>query len=311
MHIVYRKRGSTANTLAAVTTFFNYAGFKSQPANYHLFADAWRSNSDIPLYTLELLLHGQRSSLNLPQSEFNLEPVRVKEPFFHKESGLNWIVKNLPDQFREIMWVDCDFIFSDYKELKKLPALLTQYKAVQCIKDLHYLDRSGNVVSSRRAIAATKRKGERGFHGGAWAASRDLWDSWGGLYSGGVIGGNDTVTAIASQNPNNRKVNLGRRNKETEKEIQEWAGRQSNYFQGRIVSLRGEARHMFHGDRDNRQYTDRHKMIRHLPPTAYRRDSKGFQQFNPDFLDRHNRPRDFQPDRDALLEYFASRREDD
>jgi hypothetical protein len=302
--IVIRGKRSAEPSIAAVTSFYNYAGFNSLRENYLRFSAEWAA-SKIPLYTVECLLPGQSPSL--PDAP-NLHRVTVADPFIHKESAINWMVPQIPAQYRQIVWTDCDYLFDDFAPFRRLPSLLTQQRAVQCISKLDYIDRRGIAFARKTAFAATPDSG--GFHGGTWAADRSLWDSWGGLYSGSALGGHDTVSLMSFYGPERFGAWTSRRHPAFRKEILDFCSRQSNHFAGRVGCLDVCASHLYHGQLANRRYVDKHTLVKHLPPGAFRRDAKGFLEFNRAWL-RNTRRYSFERDRLALLDYYRERAEDD
>ena len=317
---IIRTKGQSAavNQIAAITYFYNYAGFRSLAQNYRRFAAAWRAGTQIPLYTIECLLPGQQASL--PAGADTL-PVAVQDPFIHKESAINHAVREwLPAHYQTVIWTDCDYLFSDYGEFARLPSLLARYRAVQCMARLDYLDRQDQPYETKFAfagpqtggrIAKSEQRPRRGFHGGCWAADRALWNH-GGLYSGSALGGHDTVALMGMYGPRSFGEWTSRRHPEFRQEIKDWATRIHPYFAGQIGCLEQGARHLYHGQLARRQYVEKHQLVRHLPPSAFQRDVQGFLQFNRRWFRNHAlTERRFGNTRAALLNYYRSRNEDE
>ena len=151
------------NKTAAITYFYDYIGAPLLRQNYHAFKETWKENTEIPLYTVECLLPNQKP---LIQDAWH---IRVKDPFIHKESAINWGVQKIPTEFENIIWTDSDMIFEDYSNLELIPNVLCSHRAVQLATKLRHLDIEGNTERIRVSISRNKSKG---FHGGAWAIKR-------------------------------------------------------------------------------------------------------------------------------------------
>ena len=285
-----RSRDGRRDRIAAVTFFFDYVGFPQLRENYERFVARWRE-SGIPWFTVECVLRGQK-----PQLEGqNVSTVEVADPFIHKESAINYAVRRLPPEFQTVIWTDADMMFDDFAPMFELPERLTRARAVQVMRTLHYLNPNGAREKTKTAHAINPTNG---FQGGAWAASREFFERFGGLYSGSPVGGHDTVFLIGVYDLVRAwRWHLRRRAAPQAAEIVDWVRRVHPYFDARVDCLPIEAEHLFHGPLTYREYGDKHGLVQHLPSSAYRRDANGFLEF----------AAPHEGERQALLDYWHRR----
>lgn len=254
--------------MAAVAVLFNPTNYSKLVTNYHTFARAWAA-SGIPLYTAEVLLPGQSKSITGP----NVLHLNAKTPFFHKESAINFAVKNLPRNFDTVCWVDSDFVWDNYEWVGALRRSLELHPVVQMWRQLHDLGEHGETFRTIPSFAFSANKGSPG---GAWAADRRLFTEFGGLFDRWPMGGNDSLAAVGFSgaehgNPTRSGHLSGSKTLRSTKtrlatsimhEFDEWRARVTAWTGGRIGFLHEDVRHLFHGHRDQRSYHGRHLIVR-------------------------------------------------
>lgn len=280
---------------ACVTTFFDWSGNPYLARNHAAFRAHWQS-AGIPLYTVECHLKGIKPQLP-PQS--NLWRVAVKDPLFHKESAINFAVRNLPADFKVILYVDADMIMDDYRPLHRVPELLAgDVRAVQLMERVRYLDASGRWIEDKTAFDPGTREG---FYGAGWAYRREFFDVHGGFFDDYPLGGLDTCALIAAYGEANHPGRSGfwrMLEPDMARQAHSWCEVKQRYFGGRVAVLPITARHLWHGDLKDRRYMDRHRILRSTPIQSYRRDRNGFVEF------RHVEPRTYA----NVLKYWEGRR---
>lgn len=106
-----------------------------------------------------------------------------------------------------------------------------------------------------------------GHPGGAWAARRDLWKN-GGLYPYAIMGGGDTVFIYTIfgydfGTASYKSLNIG--DNSTFLPYAVWKKKITAYIKPVDVSyIPGSFIHEWHGDRNNRSYNTRHKILEKL-----------------------------------------------
>lgn len=275
--LIRRTGGNRGGKVACVTCFFDWANNPHIAANHERFRQHWKA-SGIPLFTVALHRKGDR--LQLP-SQPNLFRVQVKEPLFHKESALNYAVRQLPPEFTTVLYVDADMLIDDYRTLEPVPGMLANgINAVQLVGTVQYRDDAGQVTETRNAYNHVKRLG---FYGAGWAYRREFFDVHGGFYTGYPMGGLDTCALIAAyddaQDP--------RRNSfwrllppHIAKDAKAWCEVKGKYFGGKVSVLNNVAQHLWHGDLSTRRYVDRHQILRNVPAYCFKQDRNGFVEFD-------------------------------
>lgn len=273
------KRGSRPREhgkMACITCFFDWAANPWLAHNHEIFRQHWEQ-SGIPLYTVAL--HRKSDRLQLADHQ-NLMRVQVRDPLFHKESALNYAVKNLPADYQVILYVDADMLIQDYSALDQIPKLLAgNTRAVQAIGTVHYRGHDNRLTETRTAYNPAIRLG---FYGAAWAYRREFFDVHGGFYTSYPLGGLDTCALIAAYNDahNPRRRSFWKiLPPHISRDAKAWCEVKGKYFGGQVQVLNVEADHLWHGDLSNRKYVDRHRILRNVPPSCFKKDRNGFVEF--------------------------------
>jgi hypothetical protein len=181
-----------APDIAAVTCFFNPAGFRSLRRNYDRFRAALEAAA-IPLYTVELALGNTTHTIpppslsisslasspspsSPPQSlalsqpgdqtpcnnstiqRFNrcdshIHHVRSQSVLFAKENLLNLAFRLVPKRYTKLAFVDCDLLWSRPDWLWQASDLLERHAAVQLFQTIHHTDASGRIFRSGPSCA--------------------------------------------------------------------------------------------------------------------------------------------------------------
>lgn len=110
--------------------------------------------------------------------------IRTASTLWPKEAAINAAVRELPEEFDAVAWIDADVQLPDDWPAKAIEGLRTSYA-------LQLWSRSRDGDSSVGAI----RSITRGHAGYAWAAWRSLWTNGPGLFDRDLAGDNDAVMA--------------------------------------------------------------------------------------------------------------------
>lgn len=279
--------------VAGVTVYYNMSGYHQLLTNYHTFKQSWREDL-IPLWTVEVLLEGRTPEITGDR----VLHVYVREPFFHKESAINYGVSQLPPQFRKVVWSDCDLIWEDYSWMERVSPVLEDTYSIQLWDVIDDLDRRGRVAHSSKSVLADLRTGRPG---GAWASHREFFEKV-GLYNWNVVGGGDTVCSMGLGG-----WEVSRRYEQLFKvylpiyrpKVTRWVQDAIKVTGGRAELFRERIRHLWHGDKSNRQYMSRHALLDGVNPKLHLEcDANGFVQWV------GSRERN-----EKILEYFLNRKE--
>ena len=244
-----KSRRHPAEDLAIITTHFNPAGFQQLRDTYR----QWVKTMPPGVVTIELA----GSDADIP------EAIHVygghESIMWQKERLINYAVTLLKTSVRFVAWIDHDLIFSrgDWAQAG-VEAILSGLDCVQLFDRVDYLDRDGNAVSHQPGAVAQIQagRGPSGAPGGAWMASRQWVESIGGLYDRNIAGGGDAtfleaVTGIATAFSERQAPRL-----------MEDCKRYCEHVGGaKFGHIAGAVKHLWHGDRSNRQYISRDEIL--------------------------------------------------
>ena len=281
---------------------------------YRLFNDFVKrievEEEHVNLFIVELAYGDQKFIVTSNKNKKHLQ-IRTETPIWHKENMINLGVKHLlPTGYKAFAWIDADIEFDSSSWALDTLKLLNGCKDVvqlfsHCV-DLNH-DKSTLSVFNSAGFSFSKgksytRNGKDYWHPGfAWAITRKAYEKIGGLYDKGVLGSGDNIMSLSFINNvefmNNEKYHEDYNNSMFE-------------FQEKAKTLRlgytpGLIRHHYHGTKQNRQYTERWKILmdHSFSPTKHLTyDDKGILIPSKEF------PEEFKKE---IMNYFKERKEDD
>jgi hypothetical protein len=265
---------------------------------------------NVNLFIVELVYGTQKFIVTSNKNKKHLQ-IRTDTPIWHKENMINLGVKHLlPTSYKAFAWIDADIEFDSTSWALDTLKLLNGCKDVvqlfsHCV-DLNH-DKSTLSIFNGFGSSFSKgkpytRNGKDYWHPGfAWAITRKAYEKIGGLYDKGVLGSGDNIMSLSFINNvecmNNENYHEDYNNSMLE-------------FQEKAKSLRlgytpGVIRHHYHGSKQNRQYTERWKILMEhsfSPGKHLTYDDKGILIPSKEF------PEEFKKD---IMNYFRERKEDD
>lgn len=221
---------------------------------------------------------------------------------WQKERLINLAVAQLPPEVEFVAWVDHDLVFANPHWLDIGVDLVRRgVNAVQLFDSVHFLDPAGKVIRCNRgSVAALRTSGDVGNSspGGAWIASRAWLDSIGGIYDRNVCGGGDATFLHAVTGCETSY--LARQTQKLRSDCVAYAAGIS----ATAGFVPGVVRHLWHGDRVNRQYHSRDAIL-----ADYDFDPHAHLVINPDGI-LELTPAAPAGLRSAIAAYFRARRDD-
>ena len=240
----------------------------------------------------------------LPENE-NISKIHTTTLLWHKEALLNKLVSGLPKKFQYIFWVDTDIIFTNKKWLSEGVEALKTYKLIQPFEYGIHLEKDENKPSFKadeyrhysdsptlrnksmwRSFASNYGRGlsgdlnydVHGHVGFAWGARRSVLEKV-ALYDKALIGGGDHIIAhaAAGQIPHNCIT------KTFGDQIQEIIDWSENFYiavSGSIGYIKGDVYHIWHGDRENREYLKRVQEFAPIAKDIVEKDHNGLYKTN-------------------------------
>lgn len=286
----------TIKKLGVVTCHFNPCGYVAPVRNYHEF----KAKLGVPLVTVEMSYTGR--------FEFD-DSIKIKADInrnnmWQKERLLNIGIESMPADVDAVAWVDADIIFQNPNWYEDTKQLLSVYPVVQLFEHVDYQGPDGSVERQTASWAYNhkiKDKQAYGAPGFAWAARCEAIAD--GLHDQDIVGGGD-CHLLAGWLDETKFVQRQYAGMEVwTDEFLEWKKNQLPRVRGKIGCVSGDAYHLFHGTRENRQYLSRVDILkRHdFTPADIRIDGNGLWEWA---TDKPGLRRD-------VAEYFAGRKEDD
>lgn len=306
------------NSLWAITSYFNPAGYRRRFYNYHVF----REHLKAALVTVELARGGSDFELQ-PGDADVLVQLRSDHVLWQKERLLNIALKHVPPHVRYVAWLDCDVLFGNEDWVTDACRVLDEVPITQLYSHIIDLEpditapfpanHSATPTSTSKAYRIAHHPGEstslakrivpRDGVGFAWAARRELLDRH-GLYDAFVLGSGDRAIACAAWGRLNDAVDYAYLNSHQEQHYLTWAEPFSKDVRGQVGYVPGCIYHLWHGRLELRRHQQRHADFASLsfnPFMDLRIDSAGCWAIN----ERRSDIKEF------MSAYFRGRNEDD
>lgn len=306
--------------LAVVTCLFNPLGWRSRRAVFDEFA-AGMIREGVPVYCVELLFAGQRSHAAkwFPETTIALGPEQhAKSVLFHKEALLNiGIRRALELGFEHIAWFDADVTFSEPGWSGRIVEAFGRGQdglapnVVQCFSRLlqRFTDRTLRKSSAAASFVRSGGRDVRGSMGGAWAATRAFLERHreaGPLYDKVVAIGGDAANFHAYARADLRGggiPGLPPLLRDAPGLARHWRGWAEAFGDGVVIGCADlEITALPHGSLAERLYGEGGALLSsYSPRDDVRLNERGILEWT-----GSNRAV-----KEAVLEYFKSRREDD
>jgi len=265
---------------------------------------------NVIIYVVELIYENQKFIVTSPSNKRHLQ-LYTKTPLWHKENMINVAVKRLlPSDWKAFAWIDADIEFENVSwAMDTLKILNGSKDIVQLFShalDLNMDELPMNIFSSF-AFHHTKNKrycnrGLNYWHPGyAWAMTRLAYERVGGLYEKAILGSGDNIMSLSLINQGLFAVN-GASTEDYKNSIRTY---QKKMKMLRLGYIPGVIRHHYHGNKKNRFYGERWKILincDYSPTEHITHDTNGL------LVPTENCPIELI---DQIKEYFDMRNEDE
>lgn len=243
------------DTLHVILPYFNYCGFDSRRTLFIQFIDRLQRVSGITLTVVEV---GE----DLPRLKVK-NHIRLKQKNFVwiKENLINIGISSLPDNWRNVAWIDADISFVNSNWVKETKAELRRNDIVQMFQSAINLGPDGETIKVDKGFAymyktvpyVTSDKYGHWHPGYAWAMTHRAWNKMGKLIEWAILGSADRHMAMAwigkahdsypgGIHPSYKAL--------IEKYQEDCKGVKISYVSGTIL-------HHWHGSLENRRYKQR------------------------------------------------------
>ena len=267
--ILKRKRNNAKNDelngkLAVVTSYFNPVGYERLKQNYMQFAEDMKSQG-ADLSTVEVAFGEDHFFLTPGEKVLQ---IRTPDILWQKERALNALIDSLPSEYDKVAWIDADILFENSNWMKDLSDVLKDVPVAQCFSSVTKYGSDAtsinckllsvaNVAKNSGIDAVDFRKHHTGF---AWAARRSFLSKF-HLYDYSIVGGNDSLMAMAFFGLNDHPDLSTKFNDKMIKPYELWRANVQRIVNKSVGCVEGNIRHHWHGDFINRQYLDRYNYL--------------------------------------------------
>jgi len=284
---------SQSKDMAICLVVFNSCKTKRILMNY-LFTVNQFKLQNLPTFTIELVLGDSKPEI--------LDAIHVhsNSHMFHKERLCRLLEKEIPSKYKKLVFMDADLVFNNSSWYYKVSKLLNTYDVVQPFETANWLDLTyrHTIISRKTALLMESDTFDFNFHPGfAWAMKRS-WYNKVGFFDYAITGSGDTLSVASWLNKSFSPGFKSRPNalKNKYEEFCKLPKPKITYLKGETVS------HLYHGSRENRQYTTRHKLI------DIQEDISELLFVNSNGVYEWKRPEIWNP---LFLDYFRNRYDDD
>jgi len=233
--------------MAVCLVLFNPAKTKKLVQNYFTMIEKLKG---LPVFTLELVYPDREPEI--PEAIH----IHGSSIMFQKENLCRILETYVPEKYTKLAFLDADILFDDPLWYAKASRSLDNHDVVQLFTKAQWLDEDGICMLERETVFNMKEKiWNSKYHPGfAWGFKRE-WYNKTGFFDYAVSGSGDTLSAIKWL-----RKDMPKGFKSLPKPLHKCY---ANFCPSppRITCLPGTVKHLYHGSRENRQYTERHKLL--------------------------------------------------
>ena len=243
----------TCTDTAVCMCYFSSVGY-TRPRENFMRIKRMLDEAEIPLFTAECII-GETPQL-IPEPTLL---TRANSSLFYKEQLFNMLVKKIPSNYTKLIFMDSDLIFTIPNWVDMISKKLNTVSAVQGFGRALYLDASETIFAEyisfvkHMKVYGNPPKGHPGF---CWAFNRKFLNEIKGFFDKAIIGSGDSaVSSIFTPSYAYNYISPFIHN-----EYLQWKPKQKFLSPITMSFLDIDMYHLYHGDIDNRQYRDRHRL---------------------------------------------------
>lgn len=295
-NFLYRNKYKTDSEAVIIACYFNPQGNPYRLIAFNKFYD---SIKHLNHRIVECVIGDAEAEL--PETEF-ISRIHTPNLLWHKESLLNKIVSELPQEFKYVFWLDTDVIFTNNNWLVEGVESLQTNKILQPFEYCVHLEKdlyqpTFNIAVERERVGDPKTRhpkmwrsfcanhntsadlscdvnyDKHGHVGFAWGARRSVLDIM-PLYDKALIGGADHIMAHAAAGQIGHQC-ITKSFTDDIEAVNDWSRLFYNVINGKIGYVKGDLYHIWHGDLGKRQYLKRIQDFTSKAKTITERDENG------------------------------------
>lgn len=221
----------------------------------------------LKLYIIEIIFDNQECKLKVSNKKNYLQ-IRLSSEyiFWNKENMINVAVKTLlPSNWKYMAWVDADIEFLNQFWVRDTIKELKNNDVCQLFSFCRFLNHNNVPLNYFWSSLYLKKHGiyrnkfDIYHHPGfAWACTRSAYDTMGGLFEIGITGSGDSIMENSFLQESIKKLHFLQVSPEFIDGILEFRKKVRNF---RCSYIPGIIVHHYHGERKNRKYVCRHKIL--------------------------------------------------
>lgn len=296
----------TVTDTAVLLAFYNPVPFQRILRNMLYIIQCLKDNN-IPYFLIECVFKGAK-----PQIPDATMVVNSNSYMFYKEQLVNRLETVVPPQFTKLAIIDGDVMFDTPDWLDQISAELDVSDIIQPFNQACWLTPNNTKIRSKKpsyaeAIVQNKIEHPRSIHmyhpGFAWAFKRDIFKKIGGFFDRAIVGNGDMLFVFNFFRDAVPEYWINEV-LQTKFILDKWPEYHAKLKEvnPKVGFLKNKIMHLFHGVRQNRQYTTRYKSVSHMLSGTWDDQIS----VNADGLFEFKNP----AISDAVLEYFRKRNED-
>lgn len=258
----------TVSDTAILLAFYNPVPFKRILRNM-LYIIQCLKEKNIPYFVIECVFNGAQ-----PEIPDATMVVHSNSYMFYKEQLLNKLETVVPEQYTKIVCLDGDIMFDSPDWVNQVSVSLNDNDIIQPFSQACWLTPDNTKIRSKKpsyavGIVGNRLKSPRSVHlfhpGFAWAFKREVFRKMGGFFDRAVVGNGDMlfVFNFFRDSVPETWINEVLRSRFILDKWPEYHDRIKE-IKPKIGYLSNKALHLFHGVRQNRQYTTRYKSVSHM-----------------------------------------------
>lgn len=292
------------DVLHVIAVVSNPARFHRRYTLFNEFCERMSKEKQIELLTVELQ-QGER-----PFATDSKIKLRTDDELWYKENLINIAVQHLPDNWKYVAWIDADIEFQNKNWVRETIEQLQTYKILQLFSHAIDLGVKQETLQVHISFCYQYVNGEKwqghkysAWHSGyAWAITREAYDDIGGLMEFPILGSSDMHMALAFIGLVDKYLN-SQLHPNYKMLCKIFQNRCEKHIKRNIGFVHGTILHHFHGNKKDRKYQDRWKILidnQFDPLSDIKKDSRNLWKLEDTKIKL----------RDDLMRYFRERNED-
>lgn len=255
------------DTLYIIVSYFNYNGNEYREKNIQSFIEK-NSNNKVKILVVEAVYNNLNRLKSLSSQVFSHLTYNIKHPICLQENLINIGIKNLPQDWQYLAWIDSDIIFNDKNWVYNIIKELQDKDIIHCYKEADFLNKD-NSLSDFKFLSESYiyinnikdfKENERAHCGFGWALTRSFYEDIKEIFDSSIVGGNDRVISYTVfKKPLEEYFSKTSYSQEYKDLVFDYYNRKQQikfgYADNKIT-------HLWHGNFENRNYHSRKNILR-------------------------------------------------